>query len=91
MEQFFVLTSGELQIPCSVTEPDYGEICRVVLGVHGFGGSMADEIQAGIAEEMALFRAATLRFDFPAHGVSPLDSRWVALENCGNVLLEAAR
>jgi len=91
MEQSFVLTSGELQIPCCVTEPDYGEIRRVVLGVHGFGGSMADEIQTGIAEEMALFRAATLRFDFPAHGVSPLDSRWFTLENCVNVLLEAAR
>lgn len=91
MEQSFILTSGELKIPCILSEPDDGVIRRVVLGVHGFGGSTEDEIQVGIAEEMALFRSAMLRFDFPAHGQSPMDSSAFSLENCVNTLLAAAQ
>lgn len=91
MEQSFILTSGELKIPCILSEPDDGKIRRVVLGVHGFGGSTEDEIQVGIAEEMTLFRSAMLRFDFPAHGQSPMDSSAFSLENCVNTLLAAAQ
>lgn len=91
MEQSFILTSGELKIPCILSEPDDGKIRRAVLGVHGFGGSTEDEIQVGIAEEMALFRSATLRFDFPAHGQSPMDSSAFSLANCVNTLLAAAQ
>ena len=52
MEKEFILTNGELKIPCKRSEPSYGTIRRVVLGVHGLGGSTADAIQEGIAEEM---------------------------------------
>ena len=63
----------------------------MVLGVHGLGGSARDAIQEGIAEEMDLFSAATVRFDFPAHGESPLDSEYLTLDNCVNTLYAAAR
>ena len=71
MEQIFELQKDGMQIPCKLCVPDDGKIRRVVLGVHGFSGSMEDEIQAGIAEEMEMFYSATLRFDFPAHGQNP--------------------
>ena len=66
MEQSLLLSQGSLKISCRLSQPDDGCIDRVVLGVHGFGGSADDQIQSGIAEEMALFSAATVRFDFPA-------------------------
>lgn len=91
MEKTFILAEGELQIPCKLFEPDYGDIRRIVLGVHGFGGSSADEIQEGIAEEMGMFYAATLRFDFPAHGESPLSDEYLTVANCVDCLLTAAR
>ena len=87
----FVLSHRELQIPCKLFEPDYGEIRRIVLGVHGIGGSSADEIQEGIAEEMGMFYAATLRFDFPAHGESPLSDEYLTVANCVDDLLTATR
>lgn len=91
MEKDFLLCEGELKIHCKLSEPDCGEIRRVVLGVHGFGGSTNDAIQAGIAEEMEMFYSATLRFDFPAHGESPMDSRSFTLRNCVDTLYAAAR
>ncbi len=91
MEKEFLLSQDNLTIVCKLCQPDYGHIRRVVLGVHGFGGSTCDEIQAGIAEEMTLFRSASLRFDFPAHGESPMDSEAFTLENCIKSLLAVAR
>ena len=91
MENKFTLSSGELKIPCRLLAPEEGQVRRLVLGVHGLGGSMNDEIQAGIAEEMELFYGAALRFDFPAHGESPLDSEYFTLPNCRESLLAAAR
>ena len=90
MEKSILLSRGELNIPCKLSEPDYGSIRRVVLGVHGFGGSMTDAIQEGIAEEMTLFSSASLRFDFPAHGESTLDSEFFTVSNCVNSLLTVA-
>ena len=91
MENSFILNQGALQIPVKVMEPENGQIRRLVLGVHGLGGSTNDEIQAGIAEEMEMFYSATFRFDFPAHGDSPLDSEWLTLANCVDSLLAVAR
>lgn len=91
MEKIFTLTSGELKIPCKLLAPEDGQVRRLVLGVHGLGGSTNDAIQAGIAEEMEMFYAAALRFDFPAHGDSPLDSEAFNLTNCRESLLCAAR
>ena len=90
MEKEFILNHKCLTIPCKLTVPDDGVIKRVVLGVHGLGGSTDDSIQTAIAEEMELFYAATLRFDFPAHGHSPLDSTAFTLHNCIECLLCAA-
>lgn len=71
MEKRFSLSHNGTSIPCVISEPDFGEIQRLVLGVHGLGGSSSDIIQAGIAEEMELFGSVTMRFDFPAHGDNP--------------------
>ena len=82
MEQTFVLSHGELKIPVILTEPEDGDIRRIVLGVHGMGGSARDDIQSSIAEEMDMFYSATVRFDFPAHGESEMDDSFLNLQNC---------
>ena len=91
MEKEFLLYQGELEIPCKQSEPDDGQIRRIVLGVHGLGGSAKDQIQSGIAEEMEMFYAATFRFDFPTHGESPLESEYFSVHNCVESLLAVAR
>lgn len=91
MEKQFVLSGEGLEIPCRLLAPEEKKVRRLVLGVHGLGGSSTDEIQAGIAEEMEMFYSAVLRFDFPAHGESPMDSEAFTLSNCRNTLLTAAR
>lgn len=91
MEKEFTLSQGILKIPCRLTEPEQGDICRIVLGVHGIGGSTTDEIQVGIAEEMSFFRSAVLRFDFPCHGESPMPDSALTVQNCVDSLLAVAR
>ena len=91
MDTEILLREGLLQIPCKVSEPEDGDIRRVVLGVHGFGGCMEDQIQRFIAEEMDMLHCATVRFDFPAHGISPLESEDFTLQNCLDILYAVAR
>lgn len=91
MEKTVILSDGTLPIPCKLLASEPQQVRRLVLGVHGFGGSAADGIQAGIAEEMQMFYSATLRFDFPAHGENPLGSEDLTLDNCRRSLLTAAR
>jgi len=90
MEKTVMLSRGDLQIFCKQTEPDFGEIRRVVLSVHGLGGCTEDDIQTSIAEEMEFFSSATIRFDFPVHGQSPHSDEFFTLENCKTSLLAAA-
>lgn len=90
MERSFLIHQGSLSVPCTLSQPEGGSICRVVLGVHGFGGSAKDQIQTGIAEEMTLFGSASYRFDFPAHGESPMGSSAFTLQNCIDSLLAVA-
>ena len=90
MEKTVMLSRGELQIFCKQTEPDCGDIRRVVLSVHGLGGNTDDDIQTSIAEEMEFFSSATIRFDFPVHGRSPMTDEFFTLENCKISLLAAA-
>ena len=89
MEQAFLLPCGEMNIPCKLNLPS-GEIRRVVLGVHGFGGSSQDEIQVGIAEEMEFFRSATLRFDFPLHGENHAPGMELSVKGCVQTLTAVA-
>ncbi len=91
MEQTILLSHGSLEVPCKLTVPEDGIIRRLVLGVHGLGGSTNDAIQTGISEEMDLFYAATARFDFPAHGENPLGSEGFTLTNCLESLMTVAR
>ena len=90
MEETVVITNEDLKIFCRLQAPDEGKIQRVVLGVHGLAGSTEDDIQRGIVEEMALFGAATIRFDFPAHGESPMGSEALTLHNCVQSLTTVA-
>ena len=90
MEKTVLLSHDNLQTFCKLTEPDSGEIRRVVLSVHGLGGSTEDDIQTSIAEEMEIFSSATIRFDFPVHGQSPMTDEAFTLENCKVSLLAAA-
>ena len=85
-----MLSRGDLQIYVKQTEPDFGDIQRVVLSVHGLGGNTEDAIQTSIAEEMEIFSSATIRFDFPVHGQSPMTDEAFTLENCRLSLLAAA-
>jgi alpha-beta hydrolase superfamily lysophospholipase len=88
MEKEYFLACGKMKTPCVLNHPDHGTVRRVVLGVHGFGGSTHDEIQVGIAEEMSMFGAATLRFDFPAHGQNPAQE--LTLCSCVDTILTVA-
>lgn len=90
MEYCFSIIHGSLTVPCRLTEPQ-GDIRRLVLGIHGLGGSMNDVIQTGIAEEMSLFYSAVLDFDFPCHGSSAMDREAFTLKNCSDSLLCAAQ
>ena len=88
MEQNLTITNGGRMTPCILREPDIGKPRRVVLGVHGIGGSKADQIQVSIAEEMELFGSAVLRFDFPAHGDNVEEI--LSLHGCVDTLLDVA-
>ena len=90
MEKEFILEKSGLQIPVKITESDFG-IRRVVLGVHGIGGSAMDDIQTSLAEEMEFFSSVVYRFDFPAHGESPMDDSFLTLKYCREVLMTVAR
>ena len=85
MEKNIRLPYGQSYIPCRITEPDGYPVMQVVLGVHGFGGSMNDAIQKGIAEEMLMFNDAVVQFDMPAHGENPAQE--LTLAECRKTLL----
>lgn len=91
MERSFTLGAMGLHIPCVSTEPDYGEVRRCIIGVHGFCGSRNSPVLVDIAEEMGIFGAATVRFDFPAHGDSPVTDWGLSLEKCVDTLTAVAR
>ena len=88
MELSFVLEKEDLKIPVKLSETDFGAPTRIVLGVHGLGGSSNDAIQVGIAEEMGFFSSNTIRFDFPAHGENPCED--LTLDGCLRTLMTVA-
>ena len=89
MERSFFLTHETLKTPCTLTIPDGMPVQRIVLGVHGIGGSSKDAIQTSISEEMDMFSSATVRFDFPCHGENPTEV--FTLKGCVDTLLSVAR
>lgn len=90
MEMRYTIQNGGREIPCILQAPDYGQPQRIVLGVHGLGGSMEDEIQTGIAEEMTIFCAASIRFDLPCHGSNRTQDNTLSLQPCLDTLLAVA-
>ena len=91
MERLFTISNGPLRIPCKIYEPDFGAPRRCILGVHGFGSAKDTHVLSALSEEMSIFGAATVCFDFPAHGDSPMQSDALTLDNCISTLLHAAQ
>ena len=91
MERKFILRENGYQIPCVLNEPEDCSVRRCVIGIHGFCGSKESKILEDIAEEMGLFGAATLRFDFPAHGDSPVTDWELSLKRCQETLEAVVR
>ena len=89
MEKEILLTEGAISVPCIITEPDYGEARRVVLGVHGIAGNSEEDIQRAIAEEMSMFGSVCIRVDLPGHGKSPMSSK-ISLKDCMDALMIVA-
>ncbi len=90
METCYTIQFDGGEIPCVLQTPALSQPRQIVLGVHGFGGSMDDEIQTGIAGEMALFGAATIRFDLPCHGQNRREENTLSLQPCLDTLLAVA-
>lgn len=90
MEKTFTVSQGEITLPMKVTEPDFGSVTRCIIGVHGFCGHKNSEVLLSISEEMSLFGAATVCFDLPCHGESPMTERDLSLHRCEMALLTAA-
>ena len=88
MDYTTILERGDLQIPVITYEPEYSDHSRVLIGIHGFGGSMRSSVISAVGEEMGFYNTATIAFDFPAHGESPMDSRDFNLKTCQQSLLE---
>ena len=91
MERRFTLKDNDLRIPCVLEEPEYCTVRRCIIGVHGFCGNKDSKILVDIAEEMGLFGAATVRFDFPAHGDSPVTDWELSLQRCQDTLTAVVR
>ena len=91
METSYLLTQGNLTIPCVQNDPEFAPPRRIVLGVHGLGGNTRDAIQESLAEEMELFDSAVFRFDLPRHGEAPESGAPLNLGECVDSLLAVAR
>ena len=89
MERTIMVSWGQLQVPCKIYEPGYGEISRVIIGVHGFCGDKDSSVIAAVAEEMGFYQTATVSFDLPGHGDSPMPGRTLNLANCNASLMAA--
>ena len=90
MQMRYTIQNGSMEIPCILQIPDHCKPQRIVLGVHGLGGCMDDEIQVGIAEEMTLFGAASIRFDLPCHGRNRGEENVLSLQPCLDALVAVA-
>ena len=89
MERTIMVPCGQLQVPCKVYEPGYGEISRVIIGVHGFCGDKDSSVIAAVGEEMGFYHTATVSFDLPGHGESPVPARSLNLQSCHASLMAA--
>lgn len=91
MERNFTVPQGEFELPMKVYEPDFGSVSRCIIAVHGLCGHKDSLVLETLSEEMGLFGAATVRFDLPCHGESPMTERELSLDNCHAAILTAAR
>lgn len=78
----------EHEIKCKLFLPQ--EVRHIILGVHGFAGDKESSMLNALAVACADDAAAVLCFDFPAHGESPVQERFLTVENCKKDLLTVA-
>ena len=88
MDDTILLERGDLRIPVLTYEPEDSDHSRVLIGIHGFGGNMRSSVIEAVAEEMGFYNTATIAFDFPAHGESPMLDIEFNLDTCQRCLLE---
>ncbi len=67
-------------IPC-VDEINGNEDLAVVIS-HGFGSSKKSPAAVAVAERLEKMGIGTCRFDFPAHGESPVNGDMLRIDNC---------
>ena len=89
MERTTMITCSDLQIPCKIFEPGFDEVDQVLIGIHSFGGNKDSDVLSAVAEEMFFYRTATVAFDLPGHGESPMTDRDLNLPNCIRILMAA--
>lgn len=90
MEKDTRISWQDVSFPCKIYEPGFGEISRVIIAVHGFGGTRNSPAVAAVADEMAFYNTATLCFDLPAHGDHPMGAWDLTLANCRGCLMAVA-
>ncbi len=73
MKAQYFSVERDYPIACKRFEPTNGEIRRVILGVHGFGGSKESGALTKLASAMTGEQTALIAFDLPAHGQSAVD------------------
>ncbi len=77
-------------VPCKLFTPG-GNIKRIVLGVHGFGGDKESSVLTALAENLSEKNCALLCFDFPAHGKSNAPDDCFRVEHCIQSLMEVVK
>lgn len=73
-------------IPLRIYAPE-GATRQVVIGVHGFAGSMDSPVLYALAERLTRENKTLVCFDFPAHGLSRAGEELLQVEVCRQDLL----
>ena len=81
-----MMINGELKRPGSYDVPYSAEIKggekTAVIVVHGFASSKESPTVKMLMENLPKHGIAVIAFDFPAHGVSPVNGDFLTVENC---------
>jgi len=80
MTEYYTLVR-EYPIACKRFVPDNGIVERVILAVHGFGGSKESGAITKLAETMLGEQTALICFDLPAHGQSEAEGDALSVKN----------
>ena len=83
-KRYYDILGEKYAIPCVEYAPD-GEAAKgVIIALHGFGGDKESSAVFRLAEKAVKHDLAVVCIDFPAHGKSTADERFLTVENCKN-------